>query len=138
MRSTMSLSGTSVVCGPGQLPQQTWYRMRSAGSAAIGTALKRIGPRLDRAAFEAAQAFQRVLRPADRFSEFPVADHVDADLGLAVNDGGDGFAQTLLVRFPVERLAPLLGAQKSLQRLRPDQAADMRGEDAIGAAFHCA
>jgi hypothetical protein len=76
------------------------------------------------------------LRPADRFSEFPVADHVDAGFGLAANDGGDGFGQTLLIRFPLERPARLLRAQKRLQRLWPDQAADMRGENAVSAAFH--
>jgi hypothetical protein len=32
----------------------------------------------------------------------------------------------------------LLGTEEILQRLRPDQAADMGGEDAIGAALHLA
>jgi hypothetical protein len=30
----------------------------------------------------------------------------------------------------------LLGAQKILQRLRPDEAADVSGEDTFGAALH--
>jgi hypothetical protein len=36
----------------------------------------------------------------------------------------------------VEWFACLLGAQKLLQRLRPDQAADMSCEDSIDASFH--
>src|SRR5262249_35993206 len=65
----------------------------------IGAALKWIGAGLDRTAFEAAQAFKRVLRPADRFPEFAVADHVDAGLGLAANDGADRLGQARLIGF---------------------------------------
>ena len=35
MTSTMSRIGMSVVCGPCQLPQQRWNRMRSSGSLRI-------------------------------------------------------------------------------------------------------
>src|SRR5262249_48947085 len=104
----------------------------------IGAALKWIGTELDRTAFEAAQAFERVLRPADRFPEFAVADHIDAGFGLAANDGGDRLGQARLVGLRVERFARLLRAQECLQRLRPYQAADMGGEDAVAAAFHVA
>jgi len=36
----------------------------------------------------------------------------------------------------VERAARLLGAQEVLQRRRTNEAADVRGQDAIGAALH--
>src|SRR5215813_11699836 len=88
---------------------------------AIGAALKWIGTGLDRAAFEAAQAFERVLRPTDRFPEFAVADHVDAGLGLPADDSGDRLGQARLIGFGVERFAGLLRTQERLQRLGPDQ-----------------
>jgi hypothetical protein len=100
----------------------------------IGAALKWIGAGLDRTAFEAAQAFERVLRPADRFPEFAVADHVDAGLGLPAND--DRLGQARLIGLRIERFSRLLRAQERLQRLGSDQAADMSGEDAVAAAFH--
>src|SRR5262249_49802346 len=80
--------------------------------------------------------FERVLRPADRFPEFAVADHIDAGLGLAANADGDRLGQAALVSLRVERFARLLRAQECLQRLGPDQAADMGGEDSVAAAFH--
>src|SRR5262249_31921459 len=102
----------------------------------IGAALKWIGTGLDRTAFEAAQSFERVLRPADGFSEFAVADHIDAGLGLPTNDGGNRLGQAGLIGLRVERFTRLLRAQECLQGLGPDQAADMGGENSIAAAFH--
>src|SRR5262249_52340558 len=102
----------------------------------ISAALKWIGTRLDRTAFEAAQAFERVLRPADRFPEFTVADHVDAGLGLPADDSADRLGQARLVGLRVERFSRLLRAPKPLERLGPDQAADMGGENSSAAAFH--
>ena len=103
---------------------------------AVDAAGERIGARLDRPPLEAAQALQHVLRPADRFAELAVADDVDADLGLLAHDLGDRLLQALVVSRLVVRLAGLLGAQKFLQRRRPDEAADMGGEDAVGTALH--
>jgi len=48
-----------------------------------------MGARLDRPALEAAQALERVLRPADRLAEFAVARRVDADLGLPHHNFGN-------------------------------------------------
>jgi hypothetical protein len=76
------------------------------------------------------------LRPADRLAELAIADHVDAGLGLAAHDIGNRSGQALVIGFRVERLARLFRAQELLQRLRPDQAADMGGEDSIAAALH--
>src|SRR5262249_33557439 len=80
----------------------------------IGPRLKRVCPGLPGTTLEAAQAFERVLRPADRFAEFAVADHVDTDLGLAPNDRGDGFGQAPFIRFAVEGFSRLLRAQEGL------------------------
>src|SRR5262249_61975515 len=85
-------------------------------SLSIGAALKGIGTRLDRTALEAAQAFERVLRPADRFPEFAVADHVDAGLGLPADDTGDRVRQTRFLTLRDARFAGLLRAQERLQR----------------------
>src|SRR4030095_14236812 len=46
----------------------------------------------ERPAFEAAEAKQRVLRPADRLAELAVADHVDADIGFFSGALGDTFS----------------------------------------------
>ena len=104
---------------------------------AVGAALEWIGRLLpERPPLEARQPLQRVLRPADRLAELAVADDVDAGAGLLPHDIGHGVGQAFLIGFYVVRLAALLGAQEFLQRLRADQAADMRGENAIGTAFH--
>src|SRR5262249_15152103 len=102
----------------------------------IGAALKWIATRLDRTAFEAAQAFERVLRPADGFSEFAAADPLDAARGLPRKGGGNRLGQARLIGLRVERFPRLLRAQECLQGLGPDQAADMGGENSIAAAFH--
>src|SRR4051812_34228577 len=103
---------------------------------AIRTALKWVTPRFDRAALEPAQAFQHVLRPADGLSKLPVADHIDAGFGLPADDIGDRSGQAMIVGLLVERFARLLSTQELLQRLRPNQTADMGREDAIDASFH--
>jgi hypothetical protein len=76
------------------------------------------------------------IAPADRLAELAVADDVDAGTRLLAYDAANRVAKTFLIGFYVIRLAALLGAQEFLQSLRTDQAADMRGENAIGAAFH--
>ncbi len=103
---------------------------------AVDAAGEGIGAGLERPALEAAEAKQRVLRPADRLPELTVADDVDADVGLLAHDLGDGILQALGVAGLVERLAGFLGGEILAQRRRADEAADMGGEDSIGAAFH--
>ena len=85
---------------------------------------------------EAAEAEQRVLRPADRFSELAVADDVDADLGLLAHDVANGCFEAFRIGGLVEGLAPLFRGQKLAQRRGTDEAADMGGEYPIRAAFH--
>src|SRR5262249_11479209 len=103
---------------------------------AVGAALERVGPGLERPAFEAAEALERVLRPADRLAKLAVADHVHPDLGLLSHDLGHRRRQADRISRLVERFSHLPGAQKILQRRRTDETADMGGEDAFAAAFH--
>jgi len=63
-------------------------------------------------------------------------DHVDARRSLLANNFGNGLGEAVLVGLLVKRLACLLRAQELLQRLRPDQAADVGGENPIGASLH--
>ena len=87
-----------------------------------------------RAPLEAAQALERVLRPADRLAELAVARHVDAGVvRLPLDDFLYGQRQPLSINLFVVRLPGLLRPNERKQRLRPDQAADVRGEDALGA-----
>src|SRR5207253_3565710 len=87
-------------------------------------------------ALETAQTLKHVLRPADRFAELAVADNVDTGLRLPPHDLGDRFGQAAVMGHLVETGTLLLRAQKFPQLRRPDQAADMRGKNAIGAALH--
>src|SRR5262249_19381757 len=103
---------------------------------AVEAARERIGAVLDRPTLEAAQTFQYILRPAYRLAELAVAYHVNPDLCLAAHDIGDAGAEAFLIRRGVECPAGLLEPQEIEQRLRPDEAADVGGEDAFGAAFH--
>ena len=105
-------------------------------SLPVGATRERIGGRLNRPALEAAQALERVLRPADGFPELAVADHVDAGRGLPADHLGNRLGKAATIIRLLERLARLLGAQELLQSLRPDQAADMGREDALGASLH--
>ena len=54
---------------------------------AVGAA--RVGIGLGRAALEAGQALEHVLRPAEGFAELAVADHVDPGLRLPAHHRGD-------------------------------------------------
>ena len=56
---------------------------------AVGAARKRMGAGLHLPALEAAQALERVLRPADRLAEFAVARRVYAELGLPPHNLGN-------------------------------------------------
>jgi ABC-type glutathione transport system ATPase component len=102
----------------------------------IGATRERIGGGLNRPALEAGEAIEGILRPADGFPELAVADHVDAGRGLPADHLGNRLGKAAIIIRPVERLAGLLGTQKLLQSLRPDQAADMGREDALGASLH--
>src|SRR5262249_37189038 len=107
--------------------------------SAVGAALEWIRNTLPNwAALKPGQSLEGVLRPADRLAEFAVTDDVDAGLRLMFHDLIYGFRKADLVGFLLERPASLLCAQELLQRVGPDQAADMRCQNAFGAAFHSA
>ena len=92
---------------------------------------QRVGPRL-----EPGQAFEHVVGPA-RLAVLAVVDDVDAGLDLPADDVGGGARRArrgsgaLLCGVLARRLRP-----SSTQLRRPDQAADVRGEDAVVAALH--
>jgi hypothetical protein len=67
-----------------------------------------------RAALEAVESFQDVLRPADRLAELAVADNVDAGFGLFADDCGYAVLQYLVVGCLVDSLAAVLGSQDVL------------------------
>src|SRR5262249_15008579 len=102
----------------------------------IGAALEHIAARLERPALEAGEPLQHILRPADRLAELAVADHIYAGVGLRLHHVDDRLREALVVGLLVEALALLPCAQELLQLRWPDQASDMGGEDALGAAFH--
>ena len=52
---------------------------------------------LDRAALEAAQALQRILRPDDRYVELAVAYDIDAAFACSRFDVGDRLRQAIFV-----------------------------------------
>src|SRR5262249_24756166 len=104
----------------------------------IGAALEWVCADLQRATFKTTQPFERILRPTDRLSEFAVAYHIDSGFSLSANNLGDTLGQACVIAVPVEAFARLLPTQKRLQPLRPDQTADMGGQDAVNAALHLA
>ncbi len=71
-----------------------------------------------------------------RLAHLAVADDVDAGRDLLRDDIVDGLCGLGLEHRGVDTLALLLGDDEIDQRLRPRQAAGVRGENAIGAGFH--
>ena len=88
------------------------------------------------ATLEAAEAGERILRPADRLAELAIAGHIHARRLLLAHHLGHARREASLVGGLVIGLAGLAGADEGAQRLGADQAADMGGEDAISAALH--
>jgi len=71
------------------------------------------------------------LRPTDRFAEFAVADDVEADIGLFPHDSDDAVGEAALIGVLVVGFPTALGTQEFDQLGRPNQAADMRGQDSL-------
>ena len=104
---------------------------------AVGALGERVaGGRVERPPLEPGNPLDDVLRPGNALAELAVADHVDADLGLLADHLGDRLLEVRGVRRGVIALALLLGAQMLPDRLRADQAADVGGENSVGAAVH--
>src|SRR5262249_53597273 len=102
---------------------------------AVGAALERIVARLHRTPLESGQYRQQILRPRDRLAELAVAHHVEAGLGLPAHHLADRLGQAVLIGGLVIGLPALPRADEFEQFRRPDQAADMGGENPIGAAL---
>ena len=88
------------------------------------------------AALEAAEAGQRILRPADRLAELAIAGHIHARRLLLAHHFGHAGGEAGIVGRLVIGLAGLAGADEGAQGLGANQAADMGGENAISAALH--
>ena len=98
--------------------------------------LARLRPMTPRTAsligLEAAEPLVHVGDEA-RLAVFAVIDHVDAELDLLAHDLADRALEPTFVGLLVARG---LRIHHGEQISRPRQAADMRGENAVGAAFH--
>ena len=70
------------------------------------------------------------------FAEFAVTDDVDSGRDLLFDVLVDGFRQTFRESRLVEFTAIFSRFEEGQKLGRPRQAADMRGEDAVGAGFH--
>ena len=73
--------------------------------------------------------------PVVDFAEFAIADDIDTGLGLLPHDLGDGIAQRIVVGSGWQSFLVLDRPQHVDEFLGTDQAADMRGQDAICHAF---
>jgi hypothetical protein len=104
-----------------------------------GLDLARPGPRalvaVGRVDLEAAEAIVDV-RDEARLAHLAVADDIDAEIGLLLDDRCDGLRHARAVAGFVDRLAALTGGACRDEIGRPRQAADMGGQDAIGALAH--
>ncbi len=87
------------------------------------------------ARLDAGQAFVDVGNKADA-AHLAIGDDVDAGIGLTPHGLGDGALDARRERRLVDRLAALLPQDHRPQIVGPRQAADMRRQNAIGAAFH--
>ena len=105
------------------------FRKTMAVAAEPHRLIERIRPRL-----ESAQPLQAVVRPAG-FAELAVIDHVDAGLRLPRDDVGHRACERALMRVAVRRIRIARGVE---QRLGADQAANVRRENTVLAAFHVA
>ena len=103
------------------------FREAVAVAAEPDRLIERVGPRL-----EPGEPLQAVVGPAG-FAVLAVIDDVDAGLGLARDDVRHRVRELALMRVAVRGVGIARGVE---QRLGPDQAADMGGEDAVFAAFH--
>ena len=82
----------------------------------------------------AAEPFIDVADEA-RLAVFAIVDHIDAELGLPVNDFTHGFPQAFGIAAEVEYLGAA-GLQQIEKIGRPRQAAGVRRENSFGAVFH--
>src|SRR5581483_8225672 len=133
-----------------RLPDRRARRARHAARALAGIELgvelgearpvraagERVLPGLDRPALEAREPLERVLRPADRLAELAVARDVDADGFLPLHHIENRIPEAARIRVAVVRQAALLLRDELEELRRPDQAADVRGQDAGFAASH--
>jgi hypothetical protein len=66
----------------------------------------------------------------------PIGDDIDPRFGLLADHVRHRVTHELVVAFAVVRLPAVLGTQERNERLRPGEAADVGGQDAVRASFH--
>ena len=93
----------------------------------VGRELVHAG-QVDRPLLDPAHAVVEVGDPAD-LAELAVVDEVEADVGLAADDVGDRRGQLGVESRPVVRLAVGDLLEIGRERVRPDEAAHVSGED---------
>jgi hypothetical protein len=77
-----------------------------------------------------------VESPVGAFAKLAIADHVDAGISLLPHDFGNGFREADFKGGCVVRLAVLDGAPEFDEFRRPDQTADVGGQNAINVVRH--
>ncbi len=114
--------------------QDDLARIRAPRGAAIGAG---------RAEFDAAEAAEDIAPPRPvidpvphRLAEFAIARNIDTEIFLGAHDLGDGGPQHLLEAGLVGRLAGFARSVRRDQIVRARQAADMGGQNSIGAGSH--
>jgi hypothetical protein len=86
------------------------------------------------ALLKAAHALEHVPRPADGLAVFTIVDDVEADIRLLAHNVGDAVVQARIECRLIVGLAVASRFEQLLKLHRPDQAADMRGQDSAAAA----
>ena len=96
----------------------------------------RAARRLDRALLDTAEAVEHVERPAAEFAELAVADDVDAGLALAPDHRGDAVGEAAIEGGLIDFDAVVDRLDVVRKPGRANEAAHMRGQDAIAACRH--
>ena len=89
-----------------------------------------------RSEFDPGQPLDHIAGPTAGLSEFTITDDVDAHLRLLAHDLGNRISQGIGKDRIIDGFAVLACLDESQQFRRPDQAADMRRQDAAGALGH--
>jgi hypothetical protein len=94
-------------------------------------------PRRLRAALEALQALDDVLRPAVALAVFAITDDVDTAVGLMLHDIGNGALERCVQLRAGDGLAGVQRLENRQQFRRTDQAANVGGENPVLRAHRC-
>ena len=124
------------ICGGVNTISRIHFSIEGSKFAAIKTAIEGIGVACHGAAFKAAQAIQRILRPANAFAKFTITGNINTDLGLLRDNVRHRMGEAGFIGGQIERFARLLGADEIFEVIGADEAADMCGQNPVCAALH--